>query len=345
MAGFLHCCHKYVPKAFLSLTVFVMLACGRNDSSEAVPDGAVAVPLEIVAPVTKAFANDLTHHVNRVLILPFRKTDESLGDDNANYVPVYTYARQVDVNQFPLSSVTLHLPVQSTYKILAIGYNRTDYDFSNRSNPANRFDIGSTVQPTTLANFQLSPRSAVSVPEFFTTLCEAFGGGVSKGAAFRPEQGYTVQGTLQRLVSGFSIAITGVPGFVKSITLRAENLVKSSLAVDASVTAWQTAGDGGARILGKKSPSAGSVSFDLYLLPTFTTYKTGFFLDVEFGSATQSYTVKAADGAAVSGNRFIFNPNQAVNLTGSYSLINLGFSISYGINLDDNSWDGIQNTQ
>ena len=89
-------------------------------------------------------------------------------------------------------------------------------------------------------------------------------------------------------------------------------------------------------------PSSGNLTFSTYILPTFDTNKTGFYLDVEYGAYTQRYTVKVPDSDVSSGNKFTLNPNHAINVTGDYSKINIGFNLSFTINLDDNAWDGLQ---
>lgn len=341
MADFLRF-HNLATKVLLALAAIVVAGCSREDSSAADPERMRSVSVLVAYPPTRSIVDDGTHHVNRVLILPFRKSAENLPDDNANFLPAYAYARQVDVTLFPLTTAELHLPVGVTFKVLVLGYNRLDYDFNDRDNPANRFDFGSLATPATLANFYLAPTFATAVPEFFSSVATVYDGPVPIGETFRPEQGLALQSELRRLVSGFSVTVANVPPFVKSMTLRAGNLVRSSLAVGAAPQQWQTDGDGGNRVLGTQTPVAGVVSFNHYLLPTFAAHKTGFTLTVAFGSTTQSYVVKAPDGPAVSANQFIFNPNEAINLTGTYATIGLGFSIDYGINLDDDQWDGLQ---
>lgn len=324
----------------------VLSSCQKTGMpADGSPDAVAAVEIQIFGAGlgTRSFGNDGTHHVNRIAVIPFRKISEDLPDDDQNYVPTYLFGIQRDITAFPVSNIVVHLPVHATYKLLVIGYSQTDYDYNDRSNPANRFDMGSVSLPTTLDNFCLYPKSPAEVPEFFTCICTAYNGASPVGTVFRPEQRYTLSGTLNRLVSGFSLTITDIPAFVKSISLVAENLTKASKATDASIVLSQTAGDGGNRLIGKKTPpSSWSITFDEYLLPTFGTNTTGFFLDVEYGEYTQRYTVKVPDSEVTSGNKFTLNPNHAINISGNYSNINIGFTLSFAINLDDNAWDGIQ---
>lgn len=321
----------------------LLASCREPDAA----DGAVSRPVEVVlsgeALQTRAFANDGTHRVDRIVAIPFRKTSESLPDDDRYYVPAYTLAVQRDVASFPVTGLVLHLPVGSTYKVLVIGYNRTDYDYDNRSNPANRFDVGSLSSTATLADFHLYPKSPTAVPEFFTCLCTAYDGAAAVGTAFRPERNYRLSGVLSRLVSGVSVSITGIPAYVKAISLAAENLTRASKATDGSPVLSQTTGDGGNRLIARKTPSTGrSVAFDCYLLPTSDARPTLFYLDVEYGAYTQRYVVKVPDSDVSVGNRLLLKPNHAINISGGYSAVNLGFNLGFTIRLDDDAWDGLQ---
>ncbi|WP_297930612.1 hypothetical protein [uncultured Alistipes sp.] len=326
----------------------LLASCREPDAADAAnaADGALTRPVEVAlsteASPTRAFANDGTHRVDRIVAIPFRKTSESLPDDDRNYVPAYTLAVQRDVASFPVTGLVLHLPVGSTYKVLVIGYNRADYDYNDRSNPANRFDLGSLSSTATLADFHLYPKSPTAVPEFFTCLCTAYDGSAAVGTAFRPERNYRLSGALGRLVSGFSVTITGIPPFVKALSLVAENLTRASKATDGSVVLWQTTGDGGNRLIARKTPSAArSVVFDCYLLPTFETRPTRFFLDVEHGALTQRFVVKVPDSEVSADSRFILKPNRAINVSGGYAAIQLGFNLGFSVHLDDDAWDGL----
>lgn len=330
---------------FIPLLTLAFVSCNRDDDTDISPGETVAVAVNfgIEGDVTKSFVNNQSHHVNRILILPFRKTAENLPDVDASFQPAYSLGVQLDVGSFPVNSAAIRLQPGTSYRVLVIGYNTSDYDFKNQSSPANRFSMGAATTPVHFGNFSLIPSTPVVVPEFFTCTAQASLGGVQQGATFKPEQGVTLTGQLKRLVSGFSVTLTDVPTYVKSISLIAGNLVKSSRTLDAAPVTWQVAGDGAIRILAKKTPSAGSVVFDQYLLPTLDAQKTEFYLDVEFGGSVQRYSVLVADGVVSSGNKLIFNPNQAINLTGSYTKVNFGFTLNYGINLDDNQWDGLHN--
>lgn len=342
-----------MEKHIMTFSAILMSGIGCLSSSclkEEPPTGTeygtpVAIEVQVSAemPGTRAFSNDGTQNVSRILVLPFRKISEDLPDEDRYYVPSYTLAVQKDIDVFPAAGIILHLPVQTTYKVLVIGYGKTDYNYNDRGNPANKFDIGSVTQPATLADFHLYPKSAAAVPEFFTCICTAYNGTKPAGTSFRPEQGYSLSGRLSRIVSGLSVSITGIPAFVKSVSLVAENLTKASKATDGSIVLSQTSGDGGNRQIRKKVPAQDrTIVFNEYLLPTFSTNKTRFFLDVEYGAYTQRYMVKVPDSSVSSDNRLVLNPNQAINISGDYSMINIGFSLGLAINLDDDAWDGIK---
>lgn len=334
---------RFCAAILLSSAIFGLVACGKTETTAVIPGQTTAVSINVDATdlSSKAFVNDNSHRVNRILIIPFRKTSEGLPDANTNFVPLYAMAKQYDVSAFPLNNAVIHLISGSTHKVLIVGYNSADYDFNNRNSPANRFDIGSAANPTTLDNFYLYPKGATAVPEFFTCICAVSNAGTPMGDTFKPENGYTLSGTLKRIASGLSVRVTNIPAFVKSVSLVAENLIKASKATDASSVLWQSTGDGGNRLFEKQVPVGGTVSFTKYLLPTFNARKTRLYLDIELGILTQRYTIIVPDGAVASDNRLIFNPNEAINITGNYNLINIGFTLTYGIQLDDNLWDGL----
>ena len=321
--------------------------CSADEELPAVPsEGIVPVRFEITSE-NLAFTRvpgDATLSANRILILPFVKTNESQGNNADNFTPVYSAAKELDATSFPVVGTMLNLSAASTYQIAVVGYNQNDYDFTNPASPSRRFDIGSATTPITLANLYLKPVSPVSVPEFFTCIGNAYSvSGASQGTAFKPGQTKYVTGSLTRIVSGLTLNITGIPGYITSITLVAERLVTASKSTDGTPLLMQTAGDAGLKVFETQVPIAGSVSFNKLVLPTMDAQNTLLYLDVKYGIFTDRYTVKVPDMAGVSAaNRLTFNPNHQVNITGIYSSINFGFTLSETINLDDNAWDGLQ---
>lgn len=330
----------------LLLGTLFLGGCSADDDLPTVPpENTVPVRFEIKSEnlaFTRA-PGDATLSVNRILILPFIKTNESQGNTPGNFTPVYSAARQLNVPSFVAVTTMLNLLPASTYQIAVIGYNQSDYDFANSSNPLRRFDIGSATTPTTLANLYLKPVSPVSVPEFFSCLGNAYSGGVLQGTAFKPGQINYVTGNLTRIVSGLSLSLTGIPGYISSVTLVAERLATAAKATDGTPLSGQTAGDAGLKTFETQVPVAGAVNFKTYLLPTQEARNTLLYLDVKYGAVTERYTVKVSDMEGVSdNNRITFTPNHWVKITGTYAAINLGFTISDNINLDDGAWDGIQ---
>lgn len=340
-------------KRFISHLLLVMLlafglaACTKEEiaDADAPQKGTVSVDVSVQynGAVSRA-PGDAALSVNRILILPFRKTDESLPDAPGNYVPEYSAARQLTISSFPTLATKLNLQAASTYQILVFGYNLNDYDFNNQSAASRRFDLSSTSTPATLANLYAKPTNPASgVPEFFSAACTGYMNGVAIGTAFRPSQVNQIQGTLKRIVSGFTLHITGIPAYVKSMSLSAEKLVTATRITDGNALLWQSVGDGGVRALGTKIPVSGTVDFNYYLLAIPDAQKTLFYLDVAYGQFTERYTVQVVDNAGVvSAQRFIFTPNHWVSVTGTYASINLGFILTDNVNLDDGAWDGIQ---
>lgn len=329
------------------LLAIVLAACTAEDINSTDIPQKESVPVEVSVlydgAITRA-PGDATLSVNRILLLPFRKTDESLADTPDNYVPEYSAARQLTIHSFPVVATKLTLQAASTYQVVILGYNWNDYDFNNQSSASRRFDLGSTSPPTTLANVYGKPLNpAYGVPEFFSSQCTGYMNGNVVGNTFRPSQVNQLQGILKRIVSGYSLKLTDIPDYVTSITLVAEKLVTATRITDGTALQWQTTTDGSPRTLGTLKPVSGTVNFNYYLLAIPNAQQTLFYLDVSYGIFTERYTVQVADNSGtVSDKRFTLLPNHWIKVTGSYSSINLGFTITDNINLDDNAWDGIQ---
>lgn len=334
-----------VPLAILWM---FMGACSQPDDPEQPGDGLAGVDLRIDGQVFSTVTGGTRapgYTVNRILVLPFQKLNPALADNVAdNFIPAWSFARQWNVGSFPVQSLSLRLPKSLAYKVLVIGYKQTDYDYNQRNSVSNLVELASQPQPSTFANFQLAPKSPAVVPEFYSCLCTAFvNGTTSIGTVFTPSDGtdITLNGQLKRFVSGLTVSVTNVPGFVKSMTLTAGKMVKAVRVNDTIASAVQVAGDNESRVIQKLVPVAGNVNFNVFLLPTLSVNKTTFSLVVEYGSTTESYLIKVPDSAVSQSNSIILKPNGIVNISGSYANINIGFEISGMINLDDNDWDGI----
>lgn len=332
---------------FLSgiLAVLLLYGCSADDTPVIPPGDTVPVRFEINSDslaYTRA-PGDAVLSVNRILLLPFKKTNESATNDAVNFVPDFNAAKQFDINSFPVVATMLNLSAASTYQVVAIGYNRNDFDFKNQNNPSRRFSIGPTASAT-MANLYLQPTNVTSVPEFFSCIGNGYQkNGTMVGRYFKPGDINYIQGNMKRIVSGMTLTINNIPGFVNSVSLSAENLVNTISPVDGTPLSAQTTGDGGTRLLDTKIPASNTVTFNRYMLATLDMYKSLFYLDVAYGLLTDRYTLKIADNSGiVSGNRITFTPNHWVRITGDYANINIGFTISDNVNLDDNLWDGIQ---
>lgn len=308
-----------------------------DESAETIP-----VQVNVVTDEAQTRApSDPALSVNRILLIPFRKTSEALADDPANFVADYSAARQFAVSTFPTVATMLNLQAGSTYRIMILGYSSIDYDFAVPNSATRRFDIGGS--PANLANVFLKPLNVMGVPEFFSCMGTGYMNGTAVGQSFRSDQINNITGTLQRIVSGLTLTLNQIPGYVKSVTLVAEQLVTATRATDGTALQWQTTGDGASRTMAVRIPVAGSVTFDQFLLAIPDARKTLLYLDIAYSTFVERHTVLIADSSGlISGNRIIFKPNEWVKLTGSYNTINLGFTLANNVNLDDNVWDGIQ---
>lgn len=328
------------------LTALLLGGCSNDDSSREFPGDTVPVRFEINS--SQAFMRTPGNpalSVNRILILPFKKKDETLPNDAVNFEPDYLSAKQFDVNTFPTVATMLSLSSASTYQMQVIGYNRNDYDFADRLNLLQRFSIGSAVLPTTLANIHLQPVNTPDVPEFFSGTGKGYMNYTLVDSIFKPGQINNIKANLTRLVSGFTLQMTNVTADVQSITLVAQQLVSAISAVNGRPLVYPASGTGVEKIIDQQLPVAGSVTFNKFILPTSGALTMQFYLDVAYstGLPTKRFTLKVADyPGVVSGNNFTFTPNHWEMVAGDYTKIDFGFVITDSINLDDNLWDGLQ---
>ena len=330
----------------MGIVLVVFSGCSAEDNRDLFPTES-SIPVHLTISGINCYSRapgDAAMSVNRILIIPFRKANENLSNDPANFIPEYNSARQLNIGAFPAVATMLNLSPSSTYQLAIIGYGQSDYDFMNQNDTFRKFSITSTATPATLENVCLQPSNATVVPEFFSCLGIGYMNSTMVGPAFKPSQINNVKGTLVRLVSGLSLQINNVPGYVKSMALVAERLVTGIRVSDAAPLTWQTASDGSLKTLGTKAAVSETVNFNLFILPTTAARSTLLYLDVVYGNGfTERYTVKVPDSAGVvSGNRITFDSNHWVKITGNYSSVNIGFTLAGNINLDDNAWDGIQ---
>ena len=104
------------------LATLLLGSCSTDDVAELPLEEGVQVRFEIKRDgIMSRAPGDAALSVNRILILPFRKTDEASSNDAANFIPEYSAARQLDVNSFPAVVTMLTLSAASTYQLLVIG--------------------------------------------------------------------------------------------------------------------------------------------------------------------------------------------------------------------------------
>ena len=342
---------KQIYGLMATLIVLLLSGCSQEEAIGVASEETIPVELNISYNVLNNTSHnevltrapgDATLSVNRILVLPFQKTNEAAADDPANFIPVYSLAKQINVSSFPNVVTKLTLTPATTYRILIIGYNRNDYDFANQSSATRRFNLGSATSPTTLANFYLQLVSPTDIPEFFSCMAVGYMNGQSIGTSFKPEQINNIQGTLKRIVSGLTLNLTNIPTYITSVSLIAEQLVTATRATDGTPRTWQTAGDSGLKTFPGQTPVAGKVTFNQYMLGTPDARKTLFYIRIAYGTFSQNYPISIVDSPnVVSGNRIIFTPNHWVQIDGKYINSTLVFILTGTINLDDNAWDGI----
>lgn len=329
----------------ISLIGSTLLGCVQNEEITQSASKTIAIPIEINRLV-KNIARSIDtqpYTVNRVLILPFKKIDETiLTNDDNNFNLDQTAIKQVELTGNPTYLTMLELTPGATYKIVAIGYNQNNYDINN---PAlvKTFDLLYS-EPNLLYSLYYYAMSAAAITDFFTATGMSYTHTTQTGYYFKPENINTLRINLTRSVSGLSVEIADIPEYVTSITLVAEKLVQSvSLSNFEALTIQNETADDKLKTFSTQVPDAGYIHFDHYLLPTFGIHSTRFYLDIQLGSLTERYLIKVNDVAGISsGNKISFYPNQVVKISGSYANINLGFTLNYSINLEDNTWDGIQ---
>lgn len=331
--------HKMQAHWIVIAGILLIAGCSRGDEREIiVQEKDVPVQLEVGYETgldTRAL-EDGSQNVNRVTVLFFQKINEGGSNtDNTNFTLQSTYTLQQDITSFP-AQVSNTIATGHTYRAYIVGYNQTDYN-----NGVGRFGFVSPAGGQTLDKYDIFLNSPTSVPQFFIASCSATQGSTDLGTAFLPTTSDPVKlkGVLQRVVSGISLSITGIPAFVQSISLRAGNMVTAMKITDGNST--QLAAAGTSKTLATLTPVSGNILFENLLLPVWNGNTTPLYLDVKYGSTTQTYQVKVQNTAISTGNNITLIPNTVVKITGTYNNINLGFLISDNINLDDNTWDGL----
>lgn len=327
----------------LCIAFIALCGCTQDDGFIRNDEQKVEVPLEIsfMSVLSSKAIGDPVHSVDRILVLPFRKINEIVGNTDANFIPEFASAVQFDVNSFNYAN-TIPLEKGITYKVVVIGYNANDYDQDSPESPSRRFSLKAVEQPELLCHMHLEASDATYIPELFVAQCTSFNMSTPIGEYFKAEDITSLSGGLNRIVSGLTLEVTNIPDYVSSVSLTAEKLVKANRICDAMPVMTQSQSEGASNILETQIPVGGRVYFGKFLLPTFELNQTKLYLDVSYGSNLTRYEIRVNDVPGISsGNSITFSPNQVVRITGDYNQIDVGFLIDNIINLEDDVWDGI----
>ncbi len=281
---------------------------------------------------TRAFSNDDPLSVDRILVMPFTKSD-GLEENNANYMAAPELAVQLDVDNFPVEDLKIFLSPMSTCKLVVLGFNRQDYDHYNRDPQTDDIVIGYAgslydLNIEDMMTGNLSPQNA----ELFYDMSEPF----------RPGSGTSVSATLVRMVGGLSVTLTNVPDGVELRLYHTSAFASRWKPID------RTAADNYTQTGYYQMTTAGGVSsYSRFYFPTGGTPLTMEIEAVDTATREQIARVRVATSG---GTEFNMVANQAINLSGDYRSVILGQELfvanpgDTGINLDDDVWDGTDET-
>ncbi|MFR9164940.1 MAG: hypothetical protein ACLVKO_01470 [Dysgonomonas sp.] len=337
----------HIQRLFFSILILscfgCFCSCSSDDDNEIPKDkGLVSVDLDISFNMYMRPKKSADETVNRILILPFRKIDENLSDDDNNFEVAYSAAKQIDINAFPTYITKLILEENKSYQVLILGYKQNDFDFSDQDNAGNIFRIGSSGTPVTLENFQVSMPNIAETPELFACISDAYLDEANKGNVFKPENISKLKGNLTRRVSRLTVGISEIPDYVSSISLEAEYIVTAFKPVIGDPVTVQSTDNNGNNILAEQSVGTSRVvKFSRFLFPTKDVYKTRLYINVLSGSSTTQYQIKVADVSGASEAGYIlFYPNNEIRITGRYDKLDSGMTINNTIGLDEDEWNG-----
>lgn len=277
--------------------------------------------------------------VNRILIIPFVKTSESLDNSDFNFVPDFNLIKQIDLDSFPYFSSKLTLLSSHTYIVYAIGCNSADFDFNSQDSLQNKFSIGANDTPLTLGNFHIETTNILDVPELFTGIGEGYNISTTTGNYFQPENITNLKIELKRMVGKLTLEITEIPENVISISLLTDKLVKAIRISDGEASLWN---DNDIEEMDTAIPSGAKISISKFVLPTYVLHAPAFYLDIITSNYRQTFNVNIPDIEGVSeNNRVVFVPNHEVRISGSYDKVNSEFVVNKSINIGEDEWNGI----
>ena len=324
--------------AALVLGSGLLWSCQQDDMT---PGDNVEVDVRIGADnviETRAFGNDDPLSVDRILVIPFTKSN-GLAEDNANYKAARELVKQIDVDQFPVVDLKILLSPLSTCRLVVIGFNRQDYDLygGDPLSSGIAIDYGSSLSELSIEDRAAengSPRTA----ELFYDMSDPF----------RPGSGTTVSATLIRMVGGISVTLTNVPEGVETRLCHTTPLT----------VRWMVIGETAADTFDTQegyypmTNNGGGVSYySRYYFPTTGATPVTMELEaVNTSSLPSDPPIARVPVATSSGNQFTLDAGQAINLNGDYRQVILGQELfvanpsNNGINIDDDDWDGVDDT-
>ncbi len=350
-------CYSYIRLFGLLCCLYTLVLTGCSKDEDYGKTGTqtaqkVSIPIEINSSQLSLLRSieEQPYTIDRALILSYKKTDESMTNDDINFELDISLlaAAQVNLDGLVTHKAMLEFISGSTYKVLVLGFNQNDGGIESATP---KFNIGGAGNSTFATEEILLQKSPADVPELFTGVCQSYitYNEISPtGEYFKPEEITILKATITRLVSGLNLEITNIPDSISSISLVAETLVERIHPISyvaSSAYRWSPDNDNDDKTtFSTQVPVNGSVSFNHFLFPTFDTNKTKLYLDVQSTNQTKRFLVKVNDVPGVSSdNSIIFTPNDVVKISGDYSKIDFGFIIELAtINLDDNDWDGLE---
>lgn len=328
---------SYRIGAALLLGICSLWSCQKGDMASDAVEVGVRIGADNVID-TRAFGNDDPLSVDRILVVPFTKSD-ALAEDNANYKAARELAIQIDVDQFPIDNLKMLLSPLSTCRLVFIGFNRHDYDLYGSDPLANGIviDYGNSLSDLSIED-RTTQSGTLSNAELFFDISDPF----------RPNGNTTVSALLTRMVGGISVTLTNVPEGVETRIYHTTPLT----------TRWMVIGETAADTFDTQdayytmtSNGNGVNYYSRYYFPTGTT--TPITMEMEaVGTSSQPSDppIGRVSVATSSGNRFALEADQAINLRGDYRQVILGLELfaanpsNNGINIDDNDWDGVDDT-
>ncbi len=323
---------SYRMAAALLVGACLLSSCQKGDSAFG---DRVEVDMQIGAHNvigTRVFSNDDPLSVDRILVIPFTKSNAA-AEDNANYTAEPGLAVQMDVDGFPVTDLKMLLSPLSTCKLVVFGFNRQNYDFHN-SDPSTDglvIDYGGTLAELSIED-RAAARGTSQSAELFYDVSDPF----------RPGSGTSVSANLVRMVGGLSVTLTNVPDGVEMRLYHTAPFTTRWMVIGATAAGSFDTQDGYYSITNN---GGGTHYYSRYYFPTGSTPIT---MDIE--AIDPEASPKRVPVATSSGSQFTLVANQAINLRGDYRSIILGQELfvsnpsDNGVHIDDDNWDGVDDT-